>query len=192
VRLLFGLLFTFTTAAVLGLGATWLAATEAFAPGEFAMGAWKAAPTKGSATIEPFARAAIARSGALPLGQGDGIALIARHDDAGRPLDGRCDVVISGSMPAARYWTLTLHDPQGGLIANPVGRYGLTSREILWGPGGGVEITAADRARPGNWLPTGGAARYVLALRLYDTPMNLATRSGRATTMPSITAGTCS
>lgn len=190
-RLLFSLLFTFTTAALLGLGATWLAATEAFAPGEIAMGAWSAAPTKGSATIEPFARAAIARSGVLPLAHGDGIALIARHDDAGRPLDGRCDVVIAGSMPPARYWTLTLHDPDGALVANAVGRHGFTSREILWGAAGGMEIVAAERARPGNWLPTGGAARYVLALRLYDTPLNLATRSGRATPMPSVTAGSC-
>ena len=47
------------------------------------------------------------------------------------------------------------------------------------------------RARPGNWLPTGGVERYVLALRLYDTPVGLATRSGPDTPMPSISQKGC-
>ena len=40
-------------------------------------------------------------------------------------------------------------------------------------------------------LPTGGVDRYVLALRLYDTPVGLATRSGRDVPMPTITQRGC-
>ena len=56
---------------------------------------------------------------------------------------------------------------------------------------GTFDITIAPRARSGNWLPTGGVERYTLALRLYDTPVGVATRTGRETPMPAITTGTC-
>jgi len=49
----------------------------------------------------------------------------------------------------------------------------------------------APRARPGNWLPSGGADRYVLVLRLYDTPVGAATRIGREAPMPSIARRAC-
>ena len=33
---------------------------------------------------------------------------------------------------------------------------------------GAIEISVAPRARAGNWLPTGGAERYMLVMRFYD------------------------
>ena len=55
---------------------------------------------------------------------------------------------------------------------------------------GSFEITVSPRSRAGNWLPTGGVERYLLVLRLYDTPIGVATR-GREVTMPSITRRNC-
>ena len=190
-RLLIGLLFCFGFAAASGLGTTWFVITHGIAFGGVTLGAWTAQPKSGTSDIDPFARATIARSGELPLGSGDGITFLARHDDAGRPLDGRCDVTIAGTTPPARYWTVTIHDADGRLMANAVGRYGFTSHEIVRSADGEFKIVAASRARAGNWLPTGGVERYVLALRLYDTPVGVATRSGRETPMPSITLGAC-
>ena len=46
-------------------------------------------------------------------------------------------------------------------------------------PNGSFEISVGPRARPGNWLPTGGIERYVLVLRLYDTPIGVATARPR-------------
>ena len=51
---------------------------------------------------------------------------------------------------------------------------------------GSFEIVVAPRARPGNWLPTGGIERYVLVLRLYDTPVGVATKAGREVPMPDV------
>jgi hypothetical protein len=192
VRLLFGLLFTFAFAALTGLGATWLASTRGIAFGAVTIGAWTAWPRTGTVSIDPYARAIIARSGELPLGSGDGVAFLARTDDAGQPLNGRCDVTISGTTPTARYWTLSLYDLAGRLTANAVGRYGFTSQEILRRSDGTFAIVAAPRARPGNWLPTGGLDAYRLVLRLYDTPVGIATRAGRETPMPAITSTGCS
>ena len=187
-RLLFGSLFAFTVAAAIGLGLTWIALTEGTAYGGVTIGAWTAWPKNGTPGIDPYARAMVARTGELPVGSGDGVAFYARTDDSRlQPLDGRCDVVLSGITPQARFWTLTLYDPEGRLVANSLQRQGFTSQEIIRRSDGSFEITVGPRARPGNWLPTGGVERYVLVLRLYDTPIGAATRTGRDAPMPAIT-----
>ena len=190
-RLLIGSLFTLAVAAAIGLGITWVAVTQGAAYGGITLGAWSAWPRVGTASIDPYARAMIARSGELPVGSGDGVAFYARTDDARRTLDGRCDVVLSGTTPQARYWTVTLYNLQGSLVANSVQRYGFTSQEIIRHQDGTFELTVGPRARPGNWLPTGAIERYVLVLRLYDTPIGVATRSGRDAPMPAIAQRGC-
>src|SRR5207245_844396 len=91
----------------------------------------------------------------------------------------------------ARFWTLTLYDPNGRLVANSLQRYGFTSQEIVRGSDGGFEVRVASRSRAGNWLPTGAIERYVLMLRLYDTPVGVATRTQRDAPMPSIATAGC-
>jgi hypothetical protein len=191
VRLLIGTLLTLAVAAAIGLGATWLALTRGMAFGGVAIGAWTAWPKTGTADIDPYARANIARTGELPVGSGDGVAFYARSDDEGRTLDGRCDIVLSGITPQARFWTMTLYDPEGRLVANSVQRQGFTSQEIVRRADGSFEIVVGPRARPGNWLPTGGIERYILVLRLYDTPVGVATRTAREAPMPAIARRSC-
>ena len=106
--------------------------------------------------------------------------------------DGRCTFMVSGLTPAARYWTLTLYNLDGGLVANALDRHGFTSEEVVRDAEGRFTITVAPRARPGNWLPTGGIERYVLAWRLYDTPVGVATRTTKEGPMPAITRKACS
>ncbi len=191
-RLLLGFLLTLIVAAALGLGSTWLALTRGVAFGAINIGAWTARPQTGTADIDPYARATIARSGELPIGLGDGVTFVAKGDDTGRPLDGRCDVVVRGTTPPARYFTITLYDPDGRLVPNSLHRHGFTSEELIRNSDGSFELIAAARARSGNWLPTGGIERYLLVLRFYDTPVGMATRSGREAPMPSVTAiGNC-
>lgn len=190
-RLLFGSLFAFAVAAVVGLGATWLTLARGTAFGAVSIGAWTAWPRTGTPGIDPYARAVISRSGELPIGVGDGVAFYAQADDHGRPFDGRCDVDISGITPTARFWTLTLYDSEGHLVANSVNRHGFTSQEIIRNMDGSFTIRIGPRARFGNWLPTGGVEHYTLILRLYDSPVGVATRAGREAPMPSVTAKEC-
>ena len=84
-----------------------------------------------------------------------------------------------------------MYDPEGRLVANSVQRQGFTSQEIIRKSDGSFEIMVGPRARPGNWLPTGGVERYLLVLRLYDTPIGVATRTGRDAPMPAITKRAC-
>jgi len=170
VRLIFITLLALLVAAVVGLGTTWMTTTRGTELGTLTIGAWTARPRTGTA---------------------DGVAFTATTDDGRRPLDGRCDVVVSGVTPAARFWTLTLYDNKGHLVANSMQRYGFTSQEIVRGADGAFEIRIASRSRAGNWLPTGGIERYALMLRLYDTPVGVATRTQRDAPMPSIATVGC-
>lgn len=188
-RLILGLLFALAVAAIVGLGATWLALTRGVAFGAVPIGSWTAWPKTGTRDIDPYARATIARSGELPIGSGDGVAFVARRDASGRPLDGRCDALVSGITPQARFWTLTLYDPLGRLVGNAIDRQGFTSQEIVRHGDGSFDIVVAPRSRPGNWLPTNGVERYVLVMRLYDTPVGVATRAAREAPMPVIAQG---
>lgn len=185
-RLLLGALLALAVAAAIGLGSTWFALTRNVAFGAMTIGSWTAYPKTGGAEIDPYARATIARSGVLPMGLGDGVAFIARTDDAHRPLDGRCEVVVSGTTPQARFFTLTIYDREGRLIPNALQRHGFTSQELVRRSDGRFEVAIAPRARPGNWLPTGGVERYVLVMRFYDTPVGVATRAEREAPMPTI------
>jgi hypothetical protein len=191
VRFLLGLLFALAVAAAVGLGTTWLALNRGTAFGAVQIGAWTAWPRNGTRNIDPYARATIARSGELPLGSGDGIAFLAQADDNGRPLNGHCDVLVSGTTPQARFWTLTLYDPRGRLIGNLLDRYGFTSQEIVRNSDGTFDIVVGPRARAGNWLPTNAVDRFVLLLRFYDTPVGVATRAAREVPMPAITVQAC-
>ena len=190
-RLVFVALVALALAAAVGLGSTWMTTTRGTELGTLTIGGWTARPRIGTTDIDPYSRATITRNGELPIGTGDGIAFTARVDDKKKPLDGRCDVVVSGVTPAARFWTLTLYDDKGRLVANSLQRYGFTSEEIVRGADGGFEIHIASRARAGNWLPTGGIERYSLMFRLYDTPVGVATRTKRDAPMPQIATVGC-
>ena len=184
-------MFALVVAAVVGLGGTYLALSRGAAFGALRVGSWTAWPKTGTQDADPYARASIARSGRLPIALGDGLTFIAKTDDDGRRLDGRCDVLVSGITPTARFWTLTLYNLDGELVANSLHRYGFTSQEIVRNGDGSFMIVVAPRANPGNWLPTGGIDRYILALRFYDTAVGVATKEGREIPMPVIKTRRC-
>ncbi|WP_371420497.1 DUF1214 domain-containing protein [Tardiphaga sp.] len=190
-RLIFLTLLALAIATAVGLGLTWTTATRGTDLGTLTIGAWTARPRTGTSEIDPYARASIARSGELPIGTGDGVTFTATTDDKKKPLDGRCDVVVSGVTPAARFWTLSLYDTKGRLVANTLQRYGFTSQEVVRSADGAFEIRIAARSRSGNWLPTSALERYVLMLRLYDTPVGVATRTQKDAPMPAIATVGC-
>ncbi|WP_128924701.1 DUF1214 domain-containing protein [Bradyrhizobium guangxiense] len=191
-RLILITLTALLLATAVGLGATWMTTTRGTEIGALTIGAWTARPRTGTADVDPYSRATIVRNGELPIGTGDGVAFTATTDDKKKALDGRCDVIVSGVTPPARFWTLTLYDRKGHLVANSLARYGFTSQEIVRQSDGSFEIRIASRSRAGNWLPTGGIERYALMLRLYDTPVGVATRTQRDAPMPSISTVGCS
>ncbi|MGR7995952.1 MULTISPECIES: DUF1214 domain-containing protein [unclassified Xanthobacter] len=186
------LAFSFLVAIALGLGVTLYAVTHSRGLDTVRAGAWEGWPRSGTIKADPYARAAVARSGELPLELADGLLFLATTDDAGRPIDGRCETRITGTLPQARLWTLAVMDEDGRFIPNDAERYGLTSAEAVYAATGGIDVRLAPRARPGNWIPTGARSRLKVALRLYDAPFSFASGAGDASTvLPHITQEAC-
>ena len=187
----FFVILAFVVGTLSGLGLTYLASARSNGFGSVTVGAWSVWPRSGTADADPYARAAFARSGELPLERADGLLFEAATADDGAALDGRCETRITGRVPQARFWTLTVYDARGRLIDNPAERYAFNSTEIVWKQDGSFEATAAPRARSGNWLPTGGRDRIVLVIRLYDAPIGIASRTGEPLEMPRVTQADC-
>jgi hypothetical protein len=183
------ILATFAIAALVGVTTVDWATSGRPPLGALSIGPWVTWPALGGRDVDPYARAITVRSGALPLGTGEGIEFLASRDDAGQPLHVSCNYTVSGSMPAARAWTLTVYDPSGGTQGE---RAGLTSAEVLRRPDGAVDITLSRRALPGNWLPLPPSGRFILALRLYDSPQSADPAAIEPATMPRIVRGDCS
>lgn len=177
---------------LLGLGATWGAVWKGFGFGAVAAGPWTAWPRAGSREADPYARAALSRTGEVPLDLTEGLTFFARADSAGADLSQRCRYVIAGPVPPARYWTLTVTNSEGALVANTAQRYGFTSAEILRDERGAFSIILSRTARAGNWLPWGGSGAPMLVLRLYDTPVSAAAGALGADALPAIVKEGCS
>ena len=135
------------------------------------LGPWRVAVHAGSVEADPYVRASLERSGAMPLAVGEGLEMIARADDDGRALDPRCAYRVGPRVPAARYWTLSLVDAEGFPVENPAERYGFRSSELLRAANGDFAILVSAAVSPGDWLPIGAPRPFALALRLYDSPL---------------------
>ena len=127
-------------------------------------GAWVMWTVAGRPDADPYTRAHFARTGSLPLSSTAVHAWEARVDDEGQRLHSSCEYALQGDGLEGDWWSLTVFDEKGKLIANAAERYSYTARTIALGADGSYIVTLARDARPGNWLPTGGAGRPVLVL----------------------------
>lgn len=187
------LLVAIAAGVALGLAATAVSLRGDPPFGAMRSGAWTAWPAAGTPAADPYMRASFATDGRMPLAATAGLRFIARADDAGRPLVGRCSYEIGGPTPAAQDWTLTVLDLDGRPRVSPDPRAGFTSSEVVRGRDGGFTIALARQARPGNWLPTRGDGPFLLMLSVYDTPLVTALSSGGPMpSVPAITPGPCS
>lgn len=112
-------------------------------------------------------------------------------DETGAPLLTRCDYILESPIPGARFWTLTPMTSKGALAPTGNDRTGLTSAEIVRDSAGRFEIIASTQARPGNWLALPTEPRFMLALRLYDTPASSLAAAMSVSQLPQLRRGRC-
>lgn len=127
-------------------------------------GAWTTWNSAGRPDADPYTRAHFARLGSLPVSATATQTWEARSDDEGQRLHSSCEYILQGDGLAADWWSLAVYDDRGRLIANQAERYAYNSGTVALGADGTYIVTLARDARPGNWLPTGGAGRLVLVL----------------------------
>jgi len=179
------------TGAIAGLGATWFAVERGHGFGAVEAGPWTAWPDASAPNADPYAVAALSRTGEAPLGAAEGLTFIARGDSSGALLSPACSYVLRSPMPTARYWTLTMLTPQGRPLPDAGERQGVTSREVVRSEDGRFEIAISRDPQPGNWAPVTTRQQFILLLRLYDTPLTASAGSITADVMPSIERGMC-
>ena len=185
-----GLLIGAFASLLLGLGSAWLTVRSPAPVDAIAIGAWQAWPNAGTANVDPYSRARLARTGEIPLGSGEGLALFARTDDEGRPLASACTYRVIGQTPPARLWTLGLEGDDGQPIFDRGAASAISSDALLRLPDGSFAVVLSRRAHAGNWVSPGDADRYRIVLRLYDTTARTVT--GLTTlTMPHIRREGC-
>jgi hypothetical protein len=117
---------------------------------------------------------------------------MARTDGDGLKLHSSCEYALEGQILDANWWSIAVFDEHGRLIGNPIDRHAFTSDTLAIAPDGRFTVTLSRDARPGNWLPTGGAGRLALMLTLIDprTP-NSASAASAAPGLPVIRKASC-
>lgn len=174
-----------------GLGLTAWSIEQPPTFGVVQLGPWQSRPRIGTAEADPYAKAVMAARGDVPMGAAEGLMLTTRQDSQGRALNGRCRYRVSGSVPGAGYWTLTVHRPDGSTAETRGLRAGFTSQEVVRFEGKPAEIILSATAQPGNWLPLEQGEGFVLVLRLYDTQLSASVHSIENDTVPAIQREGC-
>ncbi|MFO0510077.1 MAG: DUF1214 domain-containing protein, partial [Gammaproteobacteria bacterium] len=93
---------------IIGIGSAWLWLTRTDPAGK-RIGPWLVNLEAGSTDASMYTRARIALKALLALDRRETLYYIAQQDDAGRPLRAECRYLVSGSIPAARWWSVTAY-----------------------------------------------------------------------------------
>ena len=174
----------------LGLGLTWYALDYGRLFGAVTIGPWRAWANVGLPHPDPYTRAYIAMTGALELGNSEGLQFVATTDSANRPLDRACRYRLSGATLPARFWTLV---PVAALDQGPVTAKGapafLVSTALSRDAEGRANITLSRSLAGGDWLELEGSGPFSLVLTLYETSAFTALNEESA--MPTLTREAC-
>lgn len=157
-------------------------------------GPWENWSVTGQPDADPYTRAHLAKSGTIRIAADSAGVFEARVDAEAARLHSSCDYVIEGPATGTLWWSLAVFDARGDLIENDARRYTFTSDTIAPNPDGSYIVTLGRDARPGNWLPTGGAGRLVLVFTILDpaTGLSAEQREERHKFLPQIRREGCS
>ena len=152
-----------------GGGLAWRATGSGFDHGAITNGSWSTSLTYGTTSTDPLTRAAVARRGLLALPKTETVYWAASTDSAGQPLDGACTYSMTGKALDSRWWSVTLYDRKGFLIANPARIWSFSGAAITPTEKDGWRVTIGpDKPTSGYWLPSARGQGFELTLRMYN------------------------
>jgi hypothetical protein len=161
-------------AVVLGVGSALYAVDSGWRLTTQRHGPWTTWIRAGQRDADPYTRARFAKLGSLPLSTQIAATWEARFDVDGRRLHSSCEYVIEAEPIEATWFSFGVYDDKGLLIPNAAARHSFTSQTIAANPDGAFFIVLAREARPGNWLPVGGAGRLTLVLTMIEPKPSVA------------------
>lgn len=152
-----------------GLGAAWWLTGGGLTGGAIVNGPWTTSLGFGTKATDPITRAAVARAGLLALPAKETVYWSARTDTAGASLDGNCRYRLSGKPLDARWWSVTIYDEAGYLVANPANIWSVNGANIALDGNGEWRVTISPtRPADGAWLPGTKGQPFQLTLRMYN------------------------
>lgn len=151
-----------------GLGSSWYMVEAGSRLTTISVGPWTTWTNAARIDSDPYTRAHYSRLGVMPLSAEFAQTWVARNDSEGRALHSSCIYALEGRDIPNYWWSLAVFDADGQLIPNIAERYAFTSDTIALKPDGSYLAALARDARPGNWLPTGGAGRVALVFTIVD------------------------
>lgn len=168
-RFLVNVLSMIGVALVVGFGLSWYALSDGRLFGAIRIGPWTAWRDVGSPTPDPYARAFLAREGALQVGASEGVQFVASTDSDGQRLDRNCRYRIDGSTPVSTFWTLVPVAADNSIITRPDGPEAFNSTRVARATDGSLQLYVSKTLSPRNWLEITGEGPFSLLLTLYDT-----------------------
>lgn len=199
--------------ALLGLAAAIVQIRAGAGADQIRNGPWITNLAQGSASAPALTRARVALGGLLALPRAEAMYFVADTDSDNRPLDGRCRYRVEGGALDAGWWSITLYEGAGWLVANDANRWSVPGHAPGRQSGGRwafevgpspesvstpIPKASGDRTSPGLtpargarveeaavWLPTGGVPRFDLTLRAY-LPQGALRDQPAAVTLPTI------
>lgn len=152
-----------------GLGAAWWITGGGLRDGGIENGPWSTSMGYGTKATDAITRAAVARAGLLALPATETVYWSAKTDAAGAPLDGNCTYSLSGKPLDARWWSVTIYDTAGYLVANPANIWSVNGANVALDAQGAWRVTIApDKPAEGAWLPGTKGQPFHLTLRMYN------------------------
>jgi hypothetical protein len=153
-----------------GIGSSWYLSTMPSLLTTERTGPWVTWVAAGRVDADPYTRARFARVGSLPLNAAATQTYEAQVDSAGQRLHSSCEYAVEGPVPDVNWWSVGVFSDRGQLITNSAERYAFNAGTLAQNPDGTFLVSLARDARPGNWLPTGGAGRLALVMTLHQAP----------------------
>ena len=152
-----------------GLGAVWALTNGGLGEGGIRNGPWTTSLDYGTKATDLLTRATVARGGLLALPAKETVYWLATTDATGAPLDGNCRYSLSGTSLDARWWSVTIYDEAGYLVANPANIWSVNGAGVPLDDKGDWHVTIApDRPADGAWLPGIKGQPFDLTLRMYN------------------------
>ena len=151
-----------------GLGSAWLMVHSGSRLTTATAGPWVTWTMAGRVDADPYTRAHTVRLGLLPINTTLALAWHAMADSEGERLRSSCEYSVETEALDAAWWSLAVFDEAGNLIRNSAERYAFNAATALRDADGSISVTLSRDARPGNWLPTGGAGRITHAFTVQD------------------------
>ncbi len=152
-----------------GLGSAWWLTGNGLRDGAIANGPWTTSLGLGTKATDRVTRAMVARAGLLALPAKETVYWSAQTDANGAPLDGNCGYRLSGKPLDARWWSVTIYDAAGYLVANPANIWSVNGANVALDARGEWRVMIAPtKPDAGAWLPSTKGQPFHLTLRMYN------------------------